>query len=277
MTALFERDGGRFLPTALCASPWGPVTIHGGATIGLLAWALESQVPDGMLLARLTADLFRPVPRAPLEVAARTVRAGRRLRLLEASLYRDGEEIARASALALATAAVVIPEAARIPAGWPPALAEARSREPVTGVQCIPNRRHRQFPPGLHTAVPLKPAVWELGGGRGTTWVRLPVELIAGEPNSPLVRVATLADFSNGFAQLYLDSGAGFINADLTLNLHRLPAGEWLGIDALTRAQPNGIAIAEAELYDEEGLIGRVSQSNLTMATPASAGAGLGG
>ena len=39
MTVLFERRGEHFLPTEHCASPWGPVTIHGGASIGLLAWA----------------------------------------------------------------------------------------------------------------------------------------------------------------------------------------------------------------------------------------------
>lgn len=267
MTVLFERRGEHFLPTEHCASPWGPVTIHGGASIGLLAWALEQQMPPNMLLARLTVDLFRPVPRAPLGVAARLVRESRRLRLLEASLYHEGAEIGRASALALATTEVTIPEAGRIPAGPPAVLREAWGKEPVIGVHSIPNRVNRKFPPGLHTLVPLKPAMLAMGSGRGTTWVQLPVDLIAGEPTTPLMRVAVLSDFSNGFAQLYLDSGTGFINADLTLNLHRLPDGDWLGIDAITRAQPNGIAIAEAELYDEAGLIGRVSQSNLTMAT----------
>jgi hypothetical protein len=266
MSALFERQGELFLPTEHCASPWGPVTIHGGASIGLLAWALEQQIPAGMQPARLTVDLFRPVPREPLGVATRVVREGRRLRLLEASLYHQGAEIGRASALALATAEVDIPEHARLDSEPPAPLKEALTQPPVIGVHSIPNRVNRRFPPGLHTLVPLKPALLAMGSGRGTTWVRLPVELIAGQQTSPLVRVAVLADFSNGFAQLYLDSGTGFINADLTLNLHRLPAGEWIGIDARTRAQPHGVAMAESELYDERGLIGRVSQSNLTMA-----------
>src|SRR5690606_18917881 len=99
-----------------------------------------------MLLARLTVDLFRPVPRAPLGVAARLVRESRRLRLLEASLLHDGAEIGRASALALATAEVTIPEAARIPPP-PPALREAWQKEPVIGVHSIPNRVNRKFPP----------------------------------------------------------------------------------------------------------------------------------
>ena len=267
MSALFEPSGELFLPTELCASPWGAFTIHGGASIGLLAWALAQQVPAGMLLVRLTADLFRPVPREPLGVGARVLRESRRLRLLEASLYHEGREIGRASGLALATADVIIPEAARIPSGAPSVLREAWEQPPVVGIQSIPDRARRELPPGLHTRVLLKPAMLNMGSGYGATWVRLPVELIANQPTSPLVRVATLADFCNGFAQLYLDATTGFINADLTLNLHRLPESEWLGVEAVTRAQPNGIAIAEAEVYDEHGLIGRVSQSNLTMAT----------
>jgi acyl-coenzyme A thioesterase PaaI-like protein len=267
MKPLFERRGEVFVPTEHCASPWGPVTIHGGASSGLLAWALEAQIPAGMQLARLTVDLYRPVPREPLGVAARVVRESRRLRLLEAMLYHDGREIGRASALALATAAVAIPEHARLAAQPPAPLREALERPPVIGVNAIANRVGREFSAGLHTLVPLKPVSLELGGGRGSTWVQLPVELIGGIPNSPLVRVATLADFSNGFAQLYLDAGTGFINADITLNLHRMPEGEWIGIDARTRAQPHGVAMAESELYDVRGLIGRVSQSNLTMAT----------
>ncbi len=267
MKQLFERRGELFSPTEHCASPWGPATIHGGASSGLLAWALEAQIPPGMQLARLTVDLYRPVPRDPLGVAARVVREGRRLRLLEAMLYHDGREIGRASALALATAAVAIPEHARLDTQPPAPMREALERPPVIGINAIGNPVGREFSAGLHTLVPLKPVSLELGGGRGSTWVRLPVELIGGIPNSPLVRVATLADFSNGFAQLYLDAGTGFINADITLNLHRMPEGEWIGIDARTRAQPHGVAMAESELYDVRGLIGRVSQSNLTMAT----------
>lgn len=266
MKPLFERRGELFSPTEHCASPWGPVTIHGGASSGLLAWALEAQIPAGMQLARLTVDLYRPVPRAPLGVAARVVRESRRLRLLEAMLYHDGREIGRASALALATAEVALPEHARLAAQPPADLREALERPPVIGVNAIANQGGRKFSAGLHTLVPLKPAMLALGGGRGCTWVQLPVELIGGIANSPLVRVATLADFSNGFAQLHLDAATGFINADLTLNLHRLPDGEWIGIDAITRAQPHGMAMVEAELYDVRGLIGRVSQSNLTMA-----------
>ena len=212
-------------------------------------------------------DRYRPVPREPLGVAARVVREGRRLRLLEAMLYHDGREIGRASALALATAEVAIPEHARLDTQPPAPMREALERPPVIGINAIANPVGREFSAGLHTLVPLKPVSLELGGGRGCTWVQLPTELVGGIANSPLVRVATLADFSNGFAQLYLDAGTGFINADLTINLHRMPEGEWIGIDARTRAQPHGVAMAESELYDARGLIGRVSQSNLTMAT----------
>jgi hypothetical protein len=40
-----------------------------------------------------------------------------------------------------------------------------------------------------------------------------------------------------------------------------MPAGEWIGVDAVTVAQSTGVASAESVLYDGEGRIGRAAQS----------------
>ena len=57
----------------------------------------------------------------------------------------------------------------------------------------------------------------------------------------------------------------GFINADLVVNLFRMPESEWICVDARAFPQPTGVSMVETELYDEKGMIGRASQSNLTM------------
>jgi hypothetical protein len=54
-----------------------------------------------------------------------------------------------------------------------------------------------------------------------------------------------------------------FINPDLTIYLHRRPAGEWVCLEAITYAQPHGIGMAESRLWDERGPIGRSVQSLL--------------
>jgi hypothetical protein len=47
------------------------------------------------------------------------------------------------------------------------------------------------------------------------------------------------------------------------VNLERLPEGEWICVDAVTRPRPNGIGSAESELSDRRGRIGRAIQTLL--------------
>jgi hypothetical protein len=54
-----------------------------------------------------------------------------------------------------------------------------------------------------------------------------------------------------------------FLNSDLTINLLRMPQGEWICIDARTLLGPHGGGIAEARIFDTYGLIGRSTQSLL--------------
>ena len=268
MKSLFIVENNHYVPTEHAASPWGPVTIHGGASAGLMTALMEEQFQaDRMQLVRLTVDLFRPVPMAPLEPRGRIIRDGKRIKLLEMSLFHEGLEICRSHGLVVEKQDVVLPAAAQLPSSPPQAIVEAFSQPEVIGVNAINTTPGVEFPPGLHTLIPLKPVSLHLGEGKGCSWVRLPLNVREGIANSPLVNVATLADFANGFAQLYLNAGQGFINADLTLNLHRMPVDDWIAIDARTLAQSHGIAMVETVLYDQQGVIGRVSQSNMTMKT----------
>ena len=100
--------------------------------------------------------------------------------------------------------------------------------------------------------------------GAATDWIRLRVPLVAGEPTFPLARVAAVADFGNGISWVLsrLD-GWLFINPDLTLYLHRLPAGEWVCLEATTWVEPHGVGLAESRLWDERGMMGRALQSLL--------------
>ena len=76
-------------------------------------------------------------------------------------------------------------------------------------------------------------------------------------------RVAAAADFGNGISALFDDGAHSFINADLTISLHRLPDREWVGIDSVTHASPDGVGIAESVLLDEHGRLGRALQTLL--------------
>jgi hypothetical protein len=100
--------------------------------------------------------------------------------------------------------------------------------------------------------------------GPATDWIRLRVLVVAGEAIAPLERVAAAADFGNGISWVVsrLD-GWRFLNPDMTIYLTRMPVGEWVCLDAVTSLGPEGAALAESQLWDERGPIGRALQSLL--------------
>lgn len=261
--ALFLRAGESYIPTQLAGGPWSPQHLHGGPPTGLLAQVLETAASgSGMRLARLSVDLLRPVPHQPLQIVTETIRNGRRLQLLAASLLADGVEVSRASALFLAQQESSVPDYGQ----FAPQHLPARQDRPISTLAELagfPDQRHGLV--GLHTTAETCLIDGVRGQGRGRVWMRLPVPVVAGEPSSLTVQAATLCDFGNGIGQLRVDERTGTINTDITLYLHRNPASEWLGLDARSRMETNGSGLVETILYDEHGLVGRVVQATLPM------------
>ena len=77
--ALFRLEAGRYLPTDRARGPWSPDALHGAPVAALLAHVVEQERPADLELARLTVDLCRPVPFAPLSVILERSREGRRV------------------------------------------------------------------------------------------------------------------------------------------------------------------------------------------------------
>ena len=80
---------------------------------------------------------------------------------------------------------------------------------------------------------------------------------------SPFQRVCPLADSGNATSRNGEPEEFSFVNADLTISLHRLPVGEWIGSQAVSHWEPNGIGVADARLLDRQGPIGTASQTLL--------------
>ena len=94
--------------------------------------------------------------------------------------------------------------------------------------------------------------------------------LVAGEEPSPLQRTLVIADVGNGISAVLDWRKYIFINVDLTVTLERMPAGEWICVDAVTRPRESGIGSAESELSDRDGRIGRAIQTLLFSERPPS-------
>ncbi len=262
--AVFRRDGDRFIPTRHAASPWGSEVLHGGPPSGLLARAIEQAVSAPELqVVRLTIDLFRAVPLAPLELHAEPIRAGRRIVAMRASLLADGVEVARAHALIL--------RRLEPPGAHPAVPPRPRGPDGIETTSLMGGRLGGAPPPnmrtGFHTLVETR---WVSGRGDEappTVWFRVPLPLVEGEPLTPLQRAAAVSDFGNALANVNVNGGGrSMINTDITLYLLHPPVGEWICLQVDSSLEDGGIGVVELSQFDARGRYGRSVQARLANA-----------
>lgn len=263
--ALFVPEGDTWVPTDYSRGPWNPDALHGGPVAALATRAAEScDAPSPMRLARLTLELMRPVPVAPLEVSARISRPGRKVQLVDVTISSGGLELAWARALRirvldhdddsygqLAESAAL--HAKRAPKAPPGPETGHHSGPLVEGYRGFHNSgAELQFVRGEFDS-----------RGPSAVWVRLAVPVVPEEEPSPSQRVAAAADFGNGVSSVLDFSKWTFINPDLNVFLERPPVGEWVCLDAATQLGVPGSGLSQCLLWDEQGPIGRSLQSLL--------------
>jgi Thioesterase-like superfamily len=270
--SFYVPNGDAFVSTELTRGPWDANSQHAGPPAALVAREIERlPVDDGQRqIGRLTYEILRPVPIAPLTVSARIARPGRRVELAEASLVTtSGEELVRARAWRLRRSKVDVPASL---------TGEGGSGEPGTLASIL---RPGLAPPGpeegeqraffdtghdvgYHTAMDYRFVAGAfLEPGPATVWMRMRQPLVVAEEPSPLQRVLAAADSGNGVSATLDYSRFVFINVDLTVHLHRMPVGEWVCLDAITIPERDGVGISDTALYDVRGPIGRAAQTLL--------------
>lgn len=252
--AFYLPQGGAFAATELTRGPWDPASQHAGPPCALLGRALERA--GGLVearMARVTFEILRPVPIAVLTCSAGVVRPGRSVELIEGTLSHDGVDLVRARAWRIRTAPVTLDEEPP-PEDPPPGpeLGTVRASFPVEWNAGYHSVMEVRFLSGSYT---------EAGPARA--WMRMRVPLVEGEEPSALDRVLVAADSGNGVSSPLDYRRYVFINADLSVALRRFPEGEWLCLDAVTYAEPDGVGLSDTALLDERGLVGRASQSLL--------------
>jgi hypothetical protein len=250
--ALFEPTGdGRWLPTDASRGPWSPDALHGGPSATLLARAVEPLLAP-LQPVRLTVELLRPVPVAPLVVEAEEIRPGRKVRMAAARLIHDDTVVASATALAIRTDEVEVPEQVLPLPPAPPEEGTALVSDVIGYPAFHSHGVDHRFVMGSFVE-----------SGPATDWIRLLVPVVPDETPSGLQRVCAAADFGNGVSRVTSFDALTFINPDLTIYLEREPVGEWICIDARSRLHGHGIGLAESALSDRQGRIGRAVQSLL--------------
>ena len=245
----------RFASTDLTRGPWHPEHQHGGPPIALAARCIERTAAALGLghVARLTANLLRPIPIAELAIEVRIDYAGRNVAHLSAQLSARGKEVARFTAVAQREAGLEIP--AQLPGHPLPQAPRPLEQSPAAPFLFASKTA------GYHDLIEGRIAQGVSFRGPAAVWFRLRHVLVAGEAPSPLQRVAVAADSGNGISAILDFHRYTFVNSDLTINLLRQARGEWVCIDACTLLGPDGGGLAEARIFDTQGLIGRATQS----------------
>lgn len=243
---------GRFAPTELTRGPWSADHQHAGPPSALLGHLLaQAEGGQDKRVGRFTAEILRPVPMQPFCVETSVLRPGRRVDLVEARAEDDDGPILLARAwrvrrgeLADLPALVAPPE--------PPAGPDAGDE---TAFFPVP------WDVGYHTSLDYRfvaGAFTELGPA--TVWFRMRTALLPDVAPTPLQRVLVAADSGNGISASLDFARYLFVNADLTVHLHHEPSGEWVGMASRTIVSPDGIGLAETDLFDVTNAIGRSEQ-----------------
>ncbi len=264
MTWLFRRvDENTFESSEHTRTGWNTTDQHGGPPSALLAHAIQGvDLPVPMDMTRITVSLMRPIPITRLRTRTRTLRAGRRVAVVEADLLLEGSDdpLATAQAQMIRTEAIEFDDVPRPAFSVPtppidhPPVEDAGSGEWAD--HSIP-RFH------LHAAERRSiDKGWErLGPGEG--WFRLLVDVIEDEPVSPLTEFVAIADMANGLSSALDVDRYIWINPDMTVAFSRPPHGEWIGMRAGADPQSHGIGLVHAWGFDESGPFGHVLQTQL--------------
>ena len=252
MTSVYRLDGATAIASELSSGPWGRMQ-HGSAPASLIAYIAEN-VPSEqpMRAARLTIDLMRPVPIAPLTIKTEIVRDGRKIRLLRIDLIAESMLVVSGSVLQIRRA--------------PTELPEGITDEPVT-LPGPESGRRAKVKKDENPFLSLIDISIVKGGfnkpGPCAAWFRADRPIIEGTPLSKLMAAAIAADFCNGASALLDFRQWTFINGDLTISLARDPVDDWILLDAETWLGPDGAGLAFGRLADKQGYFGRAVQSIL--------------
>lgn len=251
MEAVFKLKGNIAETRQWAAGPWSAEQQHGSAPSSLIAYAVEQiPAPQPMRVARMTIDLMRPVPVAPLEIKTQILREGRKIQLIGVQLLAGGVEVVRANVLRIRAQDVALPPDVQLK----PVTVPLPQRDGAPTV----THAHNPFLSGLSMQEArgsfLKP-------GPGAIWFRANRPIIEGVAMTPLMRAAVTSDFCNGVSSTLDFTKYTFINADLTISLARMPVGEWILLDAESWMGENGAGIAFGGLADTQGYFGRAVQS----------------
>ncbi|MGW5318207.1 thioesterase family protein [Nocardia thailandica] len=245
-----RRGPHRFAPTAAVGGAWADDEQHFSPVAGLAVHEIERhRAREGrpaIPLGRVTFDILGRIMFTEFEIHVETLRPGRTIELVQATVVIGGRPAVTARAWYLApldTAAVAGGAADPLPAPGTLPTGTLSERWPGGYIASLDSRVATGYRPG-----------------RAALWLRAVPALIADEPVTDLVRFTALIDTANGIAVRRDPREWLFPNIDLTVHLHRQPTGPWVGLDTSVVFGETGQGLTSTVLHDLDGPVGRAEQ-----------------
>nr|WP_315212462.1 thioesterase family protein [uncultured Duganella sp.] len=237
-----------FLATEHTGGAWSVHEQHIAAPMGLLTHVIEQDCArrgNGFKIGRLAFDILGVIPIEEVRTDVQSLRSGRTIELVEATLLHNGRPALRARAW------LVKPNDTSAIAG--------NAIRPIPGPDGMARwDPSTVWPGGFIATVDIRRASEE--PGRAAYWARARQPLLDAEPVGPLARAASLFDIANGMAVRAAPTEVAFPNLDLTAHLFATPRGEWLGFDTSVSFGADGLGLTSSTIYDETGPIGTLAQ-----------------
>lgn len=232
-----------WLPTPQANGPFKG--LQGGAVAGLLVAEIEaaSEAEGWGVASSVSAWFLKPIPNEPITTRISEVSVGRRVSVIDNSLFSRGST----EPCAVARVTMANPRNIRLP-------------------NFVETKRTIENPGRGQLLKPTAPhgGAWfmdtlEVRHHKGIPWFRLTEDIIEGA--GTLSRMVGPADWAHGINRP-VENALADPNPNLTVQLLRPPVNDWVGLDVNTQWHlENGTGIGGGLLYDVQGIIGRVSMS----------------
>ncbi|MEW6721378.1 MAG: thioesterase family protein [Thermodesulfobacteriota bacterium] len=236
-----------FEPSEATIGPWSPELQHGGPPCALLTHAFRtypSQAP--FVITKISVEFLNAVPVKPCEIKVEIVRGGKRIELLKAEYLSGGKKFLVAHAWRFSPAPGVttpVPDIFETPP--------------------FPEAQSHTFFPGIETFPYGEALEWRFikGGydsrGPAAVWTRPRIPLVENRKINGLESLVLMVDYANGISAELDITKWTFVPVDLIVGVYRQPEGEWVGMDARTVMEGEGIGQTSTTLFDARGKLGR--------------------
>lgn len=249
MTEPYYRDlgGNRFESTIHAQGAWNEHEQHMAPASGLLTHVIDREFSrEGLRIARLSFEIYGIIEGGEFEVRTQVLRPGRTIELVQADMICGERTAISARAWLLHTS-----DTGDLQGVEDEPMPPVSASEPWTGMS--------PWPGGFIESVEFRTIDGSRPGHR-RSWLRSEHPLVDTDSVSPLAHLVRLIDTTNGLSARESPERLIFPNVDLQIHVHRLPSGDWIGIDGRQQFGPDGVGLTSTVLNDENGPFARAEQ-----------------